>query len=271
MIDIEINNKLWTNIFSVIQHAGHIETHFDFFQWMQNSVASVISHDVLLAAWGDFSDRRAGKRLNYDVTSHIEDVNTIALWAALDEVGVCAAHLHARWVNNSCHWYVIDRLDDVASQCDFKTIFPGKLNEIRSILVYGITDSRDDNVCLYVFLGKQKTFEGNELELSILMSHIDHALRKIKPLVPPDILEYASPTVNLSGLSERELEVIDWIKTGKTNQEIGMILNISQNTVKSHLKRIFQKLNVGKRAQAVALLANLKSTKSDYKALNLTY
>lgn len=56
-------------------------------------------------------------------------------------------------------------------------------------------------------------------------------------------------------LSERELGIIHWIKFGKTNQEIGIILDISQNTVKSHLKRVFQKLNVTWRAQAVAILS----------------
>ncbi|OGV77389.1 MAG: helix-turn-helix transcriptional regulator [Methylotenera sp. RIFCSPLOWO2_02_FULL_45_14] len=268
---IEINNKLWKNILSVIQHSYKIKTHLDFFKWVQNSVAAVIPHDVLVAAWGDFSDKSTGERLNYDVASNVEGINTRALWTALGEVGICAAHLHTQWVNNHRHWYVIDNLDDVASQCDFKTAFPSQLNGIHSILVYGVTDCRGENECLYVFLGKQKTFEVNGLAMSLLMPHIDHVLRKIQPLEPPDISENFSPVVNLSGLSAREWEVIEWIKTGKTNQEIGMILNISQNTVKSHLKRIFQKLNVGKRAQAVALLANLKSTKSAYKALNLTH
>jgi DNA-binding CsgD family transcriptional regulator len=48
---------------------------------------------------------------------------------------------------------------------------------------------------------------------------------------------------------------LHWFKTGKTNFEIGMILTISPNTVKNHLKRIFQKLDVSCRAQAVAKYA----------------
>ncbi|MFA7351187.1 MAG: XrtB/PEP-CTERM-associated transcriptional regulator EpsA [Methylotenera sp.] len=269
-MDIEVNNKLWKDIFSVIQHAEHIETHFDFFQWMQNNITSLIPHDALVVAWGDFSDKRIGKNLSYDVTSHLEGVNTSALWAILDQIGVCTTHLHKRWVNNGRQWYVIDGLNGMAAEYDFKTIFPGNRNEMCSILVYGVTDCRSKNECLYVFLGKQKSFEVNGLAMPLLMAHIDYALRKITPLAPADSSEKCSPVVSLSSLSEREQEVIDWIKTGKTNQEIGMILNISQNTVKSHLKRIFQKLNVGKRAQAVALLANLKSTKPGYNALNFT-
>ena len=39
----------WDNVFSVIQRANKIEKHVDFFVWMQNSVAEVIPHDLVLA------------------------------------------------------------------------------------------------------------------------------------------------------------------------------------------------------------------------------
>jgi DNA-binding CsgD family transcriptional regulator len=51
-------------------------------------------------------------------------------------------------------------------------------------------------------------------------------------------------------ISAREAEIMDWVKLGKTNMEIGMILNISSFTVKNHLQRIFKKLDVLNRAQA---------------------
>ena len=92
--------------------------------------------------------------------------------------------------------------------------------------------------------------------LNLLMPHIDHVLNKIQHLDGFESLAENRALLNLSSLTDRELEVIEWIKAGKTNQEIGTILNITQNTVKSHLKRVYQKLNVGKRAQAVALLVN---------------
>lgn len=47
---------------------------------------------------------------------------------------------------------------------------------------------------------------------------------------------------------------MDWVCKGKTNPEIGMILNTSPFTVKNHLQRIFKKLAVMSRAQAVALV-----------------
>jgi DNA-binding CsgD family transcriptional regulator len=88
------------------------------------------------------------------------------------------------------------------------------------------------------------------------MPHIDHVLRKIQHLDYPEHICEPEYRFNMLRLTERELEVVDWIKAGKTNQEIAAILEISLNTVKSHIKRIFQKLNVSKRAQAVALLSS---------------
>lgn len=53
------------------------------------------------------------------------------------------------------------------------------------------------------------------------------------------------------GLSSRELEVLELMALGYNNQEIASQLFVSPNTVKTHLSSIFEKLNVGKRLQAV--------------------
>jgi DNA-binding CsgD family transcriptional regulator len=52
-------------------------------------------------------------------------------------------------------------------------------------------------------------------------------------------------------LSAREAEILRWIALGKTNPEIGSILNISSFTVKNHVQRILKKLDVTNRTQAV--------------------
>jgi DNA-binding CsgD family transcriptional regulator len=43
-----------------------------------------------------------------------------------------------------------------------------------------------------------------------------------------------------------------WVAMGKTNGEIGSILNVSSFTIKNHMQRIFKKLDVFNRAQAVS-------------------
>jgi DNA-binding NarL/FixJ family response regulator len=51
-------------------------------------------------------------------------------------------------------------------------------------------------------------------------------------------------------LSERELEVLQWLASGAPNREIGRRLYIAESTVKRHVYNIFGKLNVRNRTQA---------------------
>jgi two-component system NarL family response regulator len=52
-------------------------------------------------------------------------------------------------------------------------------------------------------------------------------------------------------LSQRELEVLQQLAKGRTNKEIAAKLFISEETVKSHIKSLFAKLNVKDRTDAV--------------------
>lgn len=53
-------------------------------------------------------------------------------------------------------------------------------------------------------------------------------------------------------LSKREEEILRWVAAGKTNWEISVILKVSLNTIKFHLKNIFQKIGVENRWSAIA-------------------
>lgn len=54
-------------------------------------------------------------------------------------------------------------------------------------------------------------------------------------------------------ITERESEVLYWIGNGKTNREIGLILETSPRTVNKHLEQIFRKLQVDNRTSAAAI------------------
>ena len=58
----------------------------------------------------------------------------------------------------------------------------------------------------------------------------------------------------LARLSAQEERILSLVAEGKTNKEIGDDLFISEKTVKNHLSRILQKLEVARRAEAAAYL-----------------
>lgn len=53
-------------------------------------------------------------------------------------------------------------------------------------------------------------------------------------------------------LTLRQAEVLHWVAEGKSNNEIATIIGCSTNTVKAHLKEIFQRLSIHSRTAAAA-------------------
>jgi len=60
------------------------------------------------------------------------------------------------------------------------------------------------------------------------------------------------------GITPRELEVLELIAQGLSNKEIAARAFVSENTVKTHLSRVFDKLGARRRTQAVQLGKELR-------------
>ncbi len=58
-------------------------------------------------------------------------------------------------------------------------------------------------------------------------------------------------------LSEREVEVLKCLARGQTTAQIASVLFISENTVKTHIRHILEKMEVNNRAEAVARAAQM--------------
>jgi DNA-binding response OmpR family regulator/DNA-binding CsgD family transcriptional regulator len=88
------------------------------------------------------------------------------------------------------------------------------------------------------------------VELSFLSSiGPDELLFRLAEVTAGGDEQLLQQTLQLTG---REAEVLLWISRGKSNREIGEILNISPRTVNKHLEQVFVKLGVENRASAAA-------------------
>ena len=240
----------------VVSESMRIKRHFELLMWAQGDLQAFLPHDVMLAAYGDFANRR----IRYDVVSAIPGIRTAKL-AHIDIENLILG-LFERWLNHGRTPFSLGTTTGLvlhsSCECELHRIF----RSMRSVLVHGTRDERSGEDSLYVlFLMKERVEPGTRKMFDLLLPHIDFASRRVAGLACSSTLKNgtASPAPGLeqSGLTDREIEILGWVKNGKTNFEIGMILNISAFTVKNHMQRIFRKINVSNRAQAVSMFDDL--------------
>jgi len=85
---------------------------------------------------------------------------------------------------------------------------------------------------------------------------IRDAVRRVaqgESLLPPSIASKLAESMAHPELSERELQVLQYMASGRSNKEIGQVLYISENTVKAHVKSILAKLDAMGRTEAIAI------------------
>ncbi len=86
-----------------------------------------------------------------------------------------------------------------------------------------------------------------ELSAMVTQALADSSARRSAPRSRPEAAG------GMPVLTERELQVLRGMGRGRSNSEIGKELYLSEDTVKTHARRLFRKLGAADRAQAVAM------------------
>lgn len=248
--------------------------------WLQGEIQRFLPHDALIAAWGDF---KAGV-LAYDVITRSHGVPVHAMPRTTIEPLMVS--LFEKWLAAGQQPVTIEAGD---LRCGAHALFPPS----RHFLVHGVKDRRGQYDCVYLFVGPAELASPLARQLcQVVLPFIDTGFRQLADrdqkhayheAVEADGFVDSSyahcPTGDAAGsggfpepgfadsgwgdagagergsaLSGRELEIMQWVRMGKTNSEIAMILNLSTFTVKNHMRRIYKKLDVLNRAQAVGSL-----------------
>lgn len=257
----------------VVTGSVDVRSHFDVLAWLQGDMQRYLPHDILIAAWGNFQTGA----IHHDVISPMpgvrsHDSNTSTVTPML-------LSLFTRWVAFGRKPYAVKsgKAGFLADESGRVSAVGRALGDMRCAVVHGITDARGNHDCLYVAFAGTASFGTKESSaLALVLPYIDTALRQVTHLphqsnvrssgtgggVENDAAETRVGTaIAVSAelladydLTKREAEVLRWVARGKTNAEIAQILHISAFTVKNHMRRLFQKLNVSNRAQAVSKL-----------------
>ncbi|WP_377703840.1 LuxR C-terminal-related transcriptional regulator [Pseudoduganella sp. UC29_71] len=115
---------------------------------------------------------------------------------------------------------------------------------LDNVLLHGSGALPGGSTCFALFGMPQRPGPRQAYFLELLLPHLHFALLRL------DAAPAAAPAER--AVSRREMEILHWVREGKSNTEVGQILGISGLTVKNHLQRIYRTLGVSNRTQAVA-------------------
>jgi len=239
-------------LLELIHESLGLKSHFELFIWLQGKLQKFLPHEILIAAWGDFS---LGL-VYFDIVSSLPGFRTNS--RPQSDLSPLLKRLYSHWYNQKQAPFIINTKDGFFVEDELEyDLSKDNLSNMKSAVIHGIKDCRGHHDCLYMLMSSEAIPTSSGKMLEALLPYIDCALRKLDHL-PEQLPEEASMDKNIIDgiadtlISAREAEIMDWVKLGKTNMEIGMILNISTFTVKNHLQRIFKKLDVLNRAQAAS-------------------
>jgi DNA-binding NarL/FixJ family response regulator len=132
------------------------------------------------------------------------------------------------------------------------------LKKVETLRIVMLTISKhDDDLFGAIAAGAHgyllKNSEPEELRRAILL--VADGKSVLSPEVTGRVLKAVSNARGMPseiGLSKREMEVLDCLAVGKTSAQIASDLFITENTVKTHVRHILEKLEAANRAEAVS-------------------
>jgi DNA-binding CsgD family transcriptional regulator len=125
----------------------------------------------------------------------------------------------------------------------------------RQVLIYGLVLALAAVGLEWLRFRHVTRIDSTEIYVAILaISFIALGIwvgRKLTPQPRPAEFRRNDAAIRSLGLTERECEILGHLASGQSTKELARTFAISPNTVKTHLARVFEKLEVQNRMQAV--------------------
>ena len=236
----ELSDEECGHLARILIASRRVTQRHHFFSWVHGPVQSLIPHEILLCGLADesgyllherFTACRYFKDDHYHRVIHPANglINQLSQeWQADGVPRLIAAHR-----DEDGGWHA--RLADL---------------ELKNIAFHGMGWINGQIKGYASFSRLRVPLDGRlELYLDILLPHLLATLARVLANEARNRIDSERP----AGLiTAREVEVLTWVRDGKTNDEIATILGLSMLTVKNHLRHAMKKLVVRTRGQAVA-------------------
>ncbi len=241
-------------IVQVIESAVDVRRRYQFFVWTQSSFQLLLPHKV--AVCGLYDRTRKQVRLEI-VNSIVVPPNLLTLLT--DGQSPLMQHVVNAWINNHGRPLVV-KLDALAGRGVAAASESLQVAGYSQLLVHGVSRPQraSEIESLFVFASPGTSVSALQLgSIELLLPHLHATYLRVQAIERENSESRAQPVAARSGyssasISDREEQVLCWVREGMSNQEIGVQLAISPLTVKNHVQKILRKLGASNRAQAVA-------------------
>ena len=214
------------------------------FGWTQGALQSLIQHEVLICTLQE------GRQVAMRVDTFSTAPTDCARLGELFQLDVSLVpHLIKLWEENRCQAVICDADRGGAITTSSLSRELSRLG-VGHLLAHGTHDSTGQMTSFFVFACRKGVLGPKQAYLGDLVVPYLHAAWVRSQVTWPLERAGAKP-VKTGLLTPREQQILQWIYHGKSNIEIGMILEISPLTVKNHVQKTLRKLNVLNRTQAV--------------------
>ena len=235
-------------VMAIIERSIEVGNAAEFEDLMDNEVSRLIPHEMMVCGFGGVSSKGGYVhnvlQKNYPM-QYFEEL--------VQPDGRVDSPLMDQWRATQLPVMFQAGRDDAAFSAHWVQIF--KRYNLRNTIGHGMLDMQGSMGSSIVFT--RIPGEVNEHHcylLKLITPHLHLALvRALTTLT--DLCHYAGSIHSL--LSQRQLQILQWLHEGKTNWEIARILQLSEKNVAYHVQQIFHKLDVSNRTQAVACAVGL--------------
>ena len=246
-------------IVRVVESAPHVRRRYQFFVWTQSQLQALLPHQILSCG----AYQRQKRDLEFEV------FHSVVLPADLLD---CLTHMQgpllralaAAWVEGRGQPLLMEPARLGGASLDGAVALL-RHSGIEALIVHGVSRPQRpveiESFFVFASTGRLPPSPTAAL-LELMLPHLHATWQRVAAVereMSPSANTVVAKTRRLAsagdgtrGVTERERQILLWVREGKSNQQIAEVLGISPLTVKNHVQKILRKLGASNRAQAVA-------------------
>ncbi len=241
-------------VLQIIESSIDVRRRFQFFVWAQAKLAVLLPHQVAICGLY----QRSTRELSFEVFNSIP-ITPPLLSLLTDFRSSLMRQLVGTWLDRGRS--VIVDLRELAGESGSSERDRLAASGIVEMLVHGVSRPQRpaELESLFIFTSTDTRMDSTHQSWLDMLLPLLHSTYLRTQATEHDMSRQRAPVkvVPRRGqqrllITEREKQILGWVREGKSNQQVGELLSISPLTVKNHVQKILRKLEAANRAQAVA-------------------